>query len=90
MEKQEIKILVIDDEFENNEIINTLFNHGPYGLLEKAENMGSPKLTEVSYKKLPLYTSKCHLCSHIRQFLFDKKLNKSTIGPKECYLDKIY
>ena len=62
---------------ENNEIINTLFNSGPYGLLEKAEKYG--------YQKLPLYASKCHLCSHIRQFLFEKDFDKSTLGPAECY-----
>jgi MoaA/NifB/PqqE/SkfB family radical SAM enzyme len=63
---------------ENNELINTLFNHGPFGLLEKAENLG--------YKKLPSYASKCHLCTHIRQFLLDKGIDKSTIGPAECYI----
>ncbi|MBN2589090.1 MAG: radical SAM protein [Sedimentisphaerales bacterium] len=67
---------------QNNEIINTLFNSGPYGLIEKAEKLG--------YKKLPLYASKCHLCTHIRQFLFTKNIEKSTIGPQECYLDKMY
>jgi hypothetical protein len=63
---------------ENNEIINTLFNFGPFGLLEKAESLG--------YQKLPSYAAKCHLCTHIRQFLFDKGFDKSTIGPAECYL----
>ncbi len=62
---------------ENNEIINTLFNTGPYGLLQKAENIG--------YKKLPLYAAKCHLCTHIRQFLFEKQFENSTLGPAECY-----
>jgi hypothetical protein len=63
---------------EQNEIINTLFKSGPFGLLEKAENLG--------YKKLPFYAAKCHLCTHIRQFLFDKGFDKSTLGPAECYL----
>jgi hypothetical protein len=63
---------------ENNEITNILFNSGPFGLLEKAERLG--------YKKLPFYAAKCHLCTHIRQFLFDKNIDKSTIGPAECYL----
>ncbi len=62
---------------ENNEIINTLFNSGPYGLLEKAESIG--------YQKLPLYAAKCHLCTHIRQFLFNNNIEKSTLGPSECY-----
>ncbi|MBN1974776.1 MAG: radical SAM protein [Sedimentisphaerales bacterium] len=63
---------------ENNEIINTLFNSGPFGLLEKAEKLG--------YKKLPSYAAKCHLCTHIRQFMFNKGFDKSTLGPAECYV----
>ncbi len=63
---------------DQNEIINTLFNEGPYGLLEKAERLG--------YQKLPSYASKCHLCTHIRQFLFNKGINQSTLRPAECYL----
>ena len=66
---------------EQNEIITTLFNEGPYGLLKKAENLG--------YRKLPSYAAKCHLCAHIRQFLFNKSIEKTTIGPQECYFDKM-
>jgi sulfatase maturation enzyme AslB (radical SAM superfamily) len=60
-----------------NEFINTLFRHGPYGLLEKAEKLG--------YKKAKTYASKCHLCTDIRQFFFENGLEKSTVGPAECY-----
>lgn len=60
-----------------NEFVNTLFNLGPFGFLEKAEKLG--------YKKLKLYANKCHLCTHIRQFFFDNGLEKSIIGPAECY-----
>lgn len=63
---------------EQNEIINTLFNEGPYGLLKKSENLG--------YRKLPSYAAKCHLCTHIRQFLFNKGIKRNTINPSECYL----
>ena len=65
---------------EQKEIINTLFNEGPYGLLKKAESLG--------YHKLPFYAAKCHLCTHIRQLLFNKSIEKTTIGPQECYFDK--
>ena len=71
---------------QNNEIINPLFNSGPYGLIDKAEKHTWTELVEVDYKKLPLYASKCHLCSHIRQFLFEKGYNNSTLGPTECYV----
>ena len=62
---------------ENNEIINTLFNDGPFGLLSRAIKLG--------YKPAELYASKCHLCSHLRQFFYDKKAETATIAPKECY-----
>ena len=65
---------------ERNEFINVLFNSGPFGLLEKAEKSG--------YKKRQAYAGKCHLCTSIRQFLFEKGLEKSTIGPADCYADK--
>ena len=60
-----------------SEFIEMLFNSGPAGLLDKAEEQG--------YKKAAAYASKCHLCTSIRQLLFDKELEKSAIGPGECY-----
>ena len=65
---------------EKNEFINTLFNSGPFGLLEKAERLG--------YKGLNFYANKCHLCTSIRQFLFENDIEKSTIGPADCYSKK--
>jgi MoaA/NifB/PqqE/SkfB family radical SAM enzyme len=62
-----------------NEFINTLFNSGPVGLLEKAEKLG--------YKREKGYASKCHLCTNIRQFFRDKGVEDSIIGPAECYAD---
>jgi len=60
-----------------SEFINTLFNLGPYGLLEKAAKLG--------YKKAKVYADKCHLCTNIRQFFFENGIEKSIIGPAECY-----
>lgn len=57
--------------------INTLFNFGPYGLLEQADKLG--------YTKAKVYAGKCHLCTSIRRFFFDKGLEESTVGPAECY-----
>jgi MoaA/NifB/PqqE/SkfB family radical SAM enzyme len=62
-----------------SDFINTLFNFGPYGLLERAYRLG--------YKKAEVYAGKCHLCTSIRQFFFDNGLEKSIIGPAECYSD---
>jgi len=60
-----------------NEFINTLFNLGPAGLLDKAAKLG--------YKKAKAYADKCHLCTNIRQFFFENGVEKSIIGPAECY-----
>jgi hypothetical protein len=61
-----------------NAFIQTLCEKGPYGFLEQARSLG--------YKELPAYAGKCHLCTHIRQFLFEKGLMQPTVGPVECYL----
>jgi len=61
------------------ELIDTLFNLGPYGFAEKA--------VKFEYKKRRFYASRCHLCYDVRQFYFDKSSYKSIIGPVECYLD---
>lgn len=60
-----------------NEFINTLFEQGPSGLLEKAVNAG--------YQKAEVYADKCHLCTGIRRYLISKGLEKSVIGPADCY-----
>ena len=59
------------------EFINTLFTSGPFGLLDRARGLG--------YKNAEVYAGKCHLCTSIRQFLFDNGLEKSIVGPAECY-----
>ena len=66
-------------------LIGTLFNKGPYGLLDDAEKQG--------YKRAEFYAGKCHLCTSIRQFLFEhgpsigarQARSESIIGPTECY-----
>ena len=64
---------------EQNEIIHTLFSSGPFGLLKRAENAG--------YKTRKSYADKCHLCTDIRQFFLKNGIEKSIIGPKECYFN---
>lgn len=58
-------------------LISTLFDKGPNGLLAEADKQG--------YKRLEFYAGKCHLCTSIRQFLFEQGLHESVIGPAECY-----
>jgi hypothetical protein len=59
------------------ELVQTLCEKGPYGLLEKAKSLG--------HEELPAYADKCHLCTHIRQFLFEHGQGVSVIGPADCY-----
>lgn len=61
----------------DDKLIETLFNLGPAGLLDEAIKAG--------YTQSKLYASKCHLCTSIRQFFFDKGLYKTVVGPAECY-----
>jgi organic radical activating enzyme len=62
----------------NDRVIDLLFRLGPVGLLDEAMKLG--------YKPIERYAGKCHLCTSIRQFFFEKGLHTSTIGPAECYL----
>jgi hypothetical protein len=57
--------------------IQILCEKGLYGLLEQAKSLG--------YRELPAYAGKCHLCTHLRQFFFEKGLMQPTVGPAECY-----
>jgi hypothetical protein len=59
------------------DLIGTLCAKGPHGLLNEAKTYG--------YQELPAYADKCHLCTHIRQFLLGKGLYRSVLGPPECY-----
>jgi MoaA/NifB/PqqE/SkfB family radical SAM enzyme len=62
---------------ENDKLTETLVSSGPAGLLNEAIKLG--------YKPANLYAGKCHLCTSIRQFFFNKGLYESIIGPAECY-----
>ncbi|MHC4114835.1 MAG: radical SAM protein [Planctomycetota bacterium] len=64
----------------HHELIGTLFEAGPAGLLRRGESL--------EYKPLQLYAGKCHICASAREFLFHKGSDKSTIGPPECYHDE--
>jgi hypothetical protein len=60
-----------------SDVIEVLFAEGPFGLLSEAQEGG--------YEKQEFYASKCHLCTCLRQFFFDKRVYKTIIGPCECY-----
>ena len=58
-------------------MLRTLVESGPYGLIGPAVSQG--------YSPLPAYADKCHLCTHIRQFLLERRNEPSLIGPMDCY-----
>ena len=60
------------------DVIGTFFTEGPYGLLNEGLDEG--------YAVRSAYAGKCHLCTDIRQFFFDKGRYKTIIGPCDCYL----
>jgi hypothetical protein len=35
------------------------------------------------------YASKCHLCTHVRRFLFERGVWPEFIGPGECYATEL-
>jgi MoaA/NifB/PqqE/SkfB family radical SAM enzyme len=60
-----------------SEVISALFDRGPRGLLERAKKLG--------YRASAAYADKCHLCTSVRQFLHERGVDESVIGPAECY-----
>jgi MoaA/NifB/PqqE/SkfB family radical SAM enzyme len=66
-------------ELKSNKIVNILSTGGPALLAKEAQTSG--------FDPNELYAGKCHLCSSVRQFLFDSNRDPNTIGPPECYLE---
>jgi MoaA/NifB/PqqE/SkfB family radical SAM enzyme len=60
-----------------SDLVGLLCRRGPHGLLELARALG--------YRELDAYADKCHLCTHIRQFLFERGEETSVVGPTESY-----
>jgi len=55
---------------------------GSYELLQRAKALG--------YEERPGgYASKCHLCTHVRRFLFERGVWPEFIGPGECYATEL-
>lgn len=60
------------------EFISDLFADSRHQLLDEAVALG--------YKVRPGYADKCHLCTDIRQFFFDRDKYREIIGPGDCYM----
>ena len=60
-----------------DEVFGTLFAESSPGLLTRAVEMG--------YEAKDAYADKCHLCTDLRTFFFDKEVFSPIIGPADCY-----
>ncbi len=60
------------------EFLSVLFNNGPAGLFQQ-------EAAKSGYEKRRLYGGKCHLCTDLRQFFFDKGQLRQIISPTDCY-----
>ena len=61
----------------NMPLVGSLVKGSPGALLDEAADLG--------FEVQPKYGSKCHLCSEVRQFFFDKAQYYPIISPAECY-----
>jgi organic radical activating enzyme len=62
---------------EQMEFWEELFADGPCGLLDFADRQG--------YQPRAKFATKCHICTELRRFFFDKQLFSPIIKPYECY-----
>jgi pyruvate-formate lyase-activating enzyme len=72
---------VFDDFSRNwrgNPVVDAVVAGGSAELARRAMQLGYEPLADG-------YASKCHLCQHVRQFLFDRGVWRSAVGPAECY-----
>ncbi len=69
----------LSDQWDAEPVLRALVTGGPYALMQQS--------IELGYKPEPDgYAGKCHLCTHVRQWLRDHGFFPDTLGPAECYL----
>jgi len=61
----------------NMPVVGSLVKGSPSALLDEAVDLG--------FQVRPRYADKCHLCTDVRQFFFDKNQYYPIISPSECY-----
>ena len=66
------------DNWRKNPVVDAVVAGGSHELTRRAQGFG--------YEELPGgYADKCHLCTHVRQFLVDRNIWPEFVGPPECY-----
>ena len=66
-----------DSDLEQHPVIGPLMESGPTGLLTLAFAEG--------FVPMAGYANKCHLCFHIRKFLYRNHVLTRYLGPGPCY-----
>lgn len=67
------------DGWREHPAVDAVVCGGSHGLLQRVRPLG--------YRELPEgYANKCHLCTHLRQFLVDRGLWREHVGPPDCYM----
>lgn len=61
-----------------DDVLGRLIEFGPWGLMELARQYGYRPNRRG-------FAAKCHLCSEVRSFLFEKGEFTPTVGPAQCY-----
>lgn len=65
------------EDWRSHPVLAAVVAGGSYALLERVLPLG--------YQPLAGYASRCHLCAHVREFLFARGLWPEHVGPAECY-----
>lgn len=68
----------LNREWVANPVLEAVVRGGSYALMEAAHEHGYIPRDDG-------YASKCHLCSDVRQFLFERGVWPNAIGPADCY-----
>jgi organic radical activating enzyme len=61
-----------------DEILSDLIEGGACRLMQRARELGYQPLAQG-------YADRCHLCTHVREFLFERGEYPQRIGPAACY-----
>ncbi len=69
----------VTEQYYTNPMLSALIEGGPHVLLRYARLLGGFE------PRLAGYAGKCHLCSHVRQFLYEKRVFEKRLGPPQCY-----
>lgn len=62
-------------------VVGAVVAGGSYELMQRAREFGYAPRPEG-------YANKCHLCTHVRQYLFDHAVWRKAVGPGECYANE--